>query len=381
MAGGGNQDGELSVTRGGLLYRLERRLGLIREVRPRLGLRMAVFALISWLPPAVLAAAGGELLLYLRDFTAHTRSLGALAVLVFADRLIDARVGDASYRLRGLVEESARGRLARARSGVERLCDSAIAEVLLLLGAYALAVLPRLGELHPGTSGWYIESAGHLTPAGWWYATVSLPLFLFLTLRWLWRYLAWLVFLAGASRLPLRLNILHPDQVGGLGFAGRTQVSFSFLALAASLVIAGHWANQIEWRGASVEEFRGMLLGLIGLWLVVILGPLALFAPGLWRLRLHGLRRLDAFTARHEEAFKAKWLDSPPEESPLGVPEISSLADLTSSFKVAHATRLVPFTRRDAVTVVMAVLAPMALPVLVAVPLGELFQRLAGALV
>ena len=47
---------------------------------------------------------------------------------------------------------------------------------------------------------------------------MSIPIFQFLTLRWLYRLLLWFLFLWRVSRLDLRLAPSHPDRAGGLGF-------------------------------------------------------------------------------------------------------------------------------------------------------------------
>jgi hypothetical protein len=83
-------------------------------------------------------------------------------------------------------------------------------------------------SLHVGS--WYItvgpSGTERLTVAGWWYAFVSLSLFRFVLARWYFRLIVWYIFLWRVSRLPLRLNPLHPDRAGGLGFLGNSVRAF-----------------------------------------------------------------------------------------------------------------------------------------------------------
>jgi hypothetical protein len=72
-------------------------------------------------------------------------------------------------------------------------------------------------------STWYTpEAGGHMTPAGYWYALVSLPIFHFLLYRWLYRMVVWTRFLRALSMvlataaLTAKNSRRHPgDSAGG----------------------------------------------------------------------------------------------------------------------------------------------------------------------
>ena len=55
----------------------------------------------------------------------------------------------------------------------------------------------------------------NLSPAGSWYIIVSLPIVLYIILRWVWLQLVWLRFLSVTSRMDLQLIASHPDRAGG----------------------------------------------------------------------------------------------------------------------------------------------------------------------
>jgi hypothetical protein len=74
----------------------------------------------------------------------------------------------------------------------------------------------NLLELSGSSSTWQIlvfPSGATRTMAGWWHVFVSLPIFQFLMVRWLWRYLIWCRLLWRISRLDLQLIPTHPDQL------------------------------------------------------------------------------------------------------------------------------------------------------------------------
>jgi len=68
--------------------------------------------------------------------------------------------------------------------------ESTLIEVALVAVAIALSLEGVRSGLPVGLSNWRTANAGtggRLTPAGWWYAVVSLPVFQFLLWRWFWR--------------------------------------------------------------------------------------------------------------------------------------------------------------------------------------------------
>jgi hypothetical protein len=73
------------------------------------------------------------------------------------------------------------------------------AELLLIVFVYGVGVLfiwPRYAALE-GSSWYGLDDHGslHLSPAGWWFALVSLPFFQFLLFRWYYRLFIWARFL------------------------------------------------------------------------------------------------------------------------------------------------------------------------------------------
>ena len=67
---------------------------------------------------------------------------------------------------------------------------------------------------------------------------VSVPLFWFLLLRWLWRHLVWGLLLRDLAGLELRLVATHPDGYGGLGFIGAYPNAFAAFVFAMTSVVA-----------------------------------------------------------------------------------------------------------------------------------------------
>src|SRR5262249_45714888 len=157
-----------------------------------------------------------------------------------------------------------------------RLLDSKVADAVLLLLAFARSFV--YFRVHPGRAWLGTHPAISPTPAGWWFAIVSLPLIYFVTWWWIWRIFVWIYVLARVARMNLSLIATHPDRAGGMGFLGGTQMRFAYLAAGGSTVISADAAMLILVRGHTLEDFQ-ILIPLIILVLVgLVIAPLLFFS-------------------------------------------------------------------------------------------------------
>jgi len=210
----------LSVVEGGPLDRLQLRLGLINLQRPLIVRRAGIFALVAWLPLVILSALQGTLLAkvkipFLYDPSPHIRFLLSVPLLIVAEAVIGPRIVAAArhFITSGLVPEERYQDFDAAIVGAIRLRDSTVAEVIILAITYCGAFI-SIRYLSATVSTWQSlvsESGLRLTLAGYWNALVSIPIFQFLTYRWLWRTFIWCTFLRQASKLDLQLIPTHPD--------------------------------------------------------------------------------------------------------------------------------------------------------------------------
>jgi hypothetical protein len=218
----------------------------------------------------------------------------------------------------------------------------------------------------------------HPTLAGWWYRCVSLPVLQFLLLRWYYRLFIWARFLWHVSRLELKLVATHPDHSAGLGFLAQISYAFGPMLLAQGALVAGMIADRIFYAGAQLPQFRVELVALGIANVLMVVGPLLVFAPKLERLKRAALREYGTFAQRYVREFEQKWVRGGAEtgESPLGSGDIQSLADLGNSFEAIRQMRAVPFTLRALVRLALVTLAPVAPLALTMVSAEELLQRL-----
>jgi hypothetical protein len=369
---------DFSLLQGGPFLKLRRRLHLLRPERPALLWRLLALTLLAWLPLLLLTLLRAEpvgLRAFLLDFHVHIQLLFSLPVLIAAERYVDKRLAAAVHQLVSaeLIEAGSLRALDAAAREAKRLQGLGLVEAGLLLLSYALSFLKRFSEQHPE---WlFAGGEGHLSPAGTWYVALSLPLFRFLMLWWLWRGAVWALFLFRVSRMPLTLRPTHPDMAGGLRFLCTCQGSFSVVifALACSSASAARRLSQVS----PVEDplkYTSPLLALALIALVLVLGPLLPFWGPLLRAKRRGELQFSALASHHSRDFERKWFESQgsqqgvsgtPEHDLLGAAEFSSLIDLGSAFDVTHRMRLFPWSRRPFLSVAAAALAPLV-PLLIA---------------
>jgi hypothetical protein len=146
-------------------------------------------------------------------------------------------------------------------------------------------------------------------------------------------------------------------------------------------MFAGLLGNRIYHLGAALPDFKAEVVFVVVALLCVVLGPLTVFAPQLFRARLEGGRKYGAMAARYAQEFESKWWGrAAPSERLLGSGDIQSLADLSNSFEVVRTMRLTPFTKEAVLMVVTATLAPVAPLLLTMMPWHELLKKLLGML-
>ncbi|NMO14627.1 hypothetical protein HPC49_03885 [Pyxidicoccus fallax] len=354
---------DFSLLKGGPLFRVERALRLVPSERPG-GFRCTLaLVMLAWLPiPLLTLLRGGTALDALfSELQVHAQLLLALAVLIAAEPYVDGRLSLAARQFLAshLVGVGSRPAFVQAARDAMRWRDRALAEVCLLVAAFALGLLSR----HDPARTWIFDGVGESPSlAGWWYLAVSQPLFRFLALRWLWRGVLWARFLFRVSRLPLTLVPTHPDMTGGLGFLAICQASFAPVVFALAAAVASEvWGDQPDGVVGMPLPYLVPLAVLGGISAIVVYAPLGFFTPQLVRAKRRGDLRFSELAAWHSRRFERKWFADREGGELLGAPEFSSLADLGSAFVTARKMRLFPFDPRSLVAVVGAALAPLAI--------------------
>ena len=309
------------IARGGPFFELQRRLGLLHDHALHAGRRTAIAVALAWGVPLLLAALAGHAWgpvasarPFLLDLGVWARFVVAIALLVLSERAVERKLLaiQAQFLRAPLLPTEARPAAAQAVVRALRRRDSRTAEIVILGLAFLITALAAAQKLTGDPSLWLAQAdaAGvrHLTAAGWWCVLVSVPLFWFLLLRWLWRHLVWALLLRDVARLELRLVATHPDGYGGLAFVGAYPNAFAAFVFAMTGVVAAEALQAMLHGKLATTAFPYAM----GAWAVVIVLlfalPLAAFAGPLQRLKRDTLLALAAAATRHERAAERQLL-------------------------------------------------------------------------
>jgi hypothetical protein len=327
---------------------------------------------VTWLPLAVLSAlrGGTTFLSFLTDFASQSRFLIILPVLILGAPSLHKRLARVAHHLEEFVQESQVSTFNAGWASFDRLNDSTIAKVVMVLLTYALAVWlaqyvsPQGAEIVD----WFKGSGGFrwFSPAGTWALFVSYPIAVFFTLLWLWRQLLWTRFMWATARLDLRLIAAHPDGVGGIGFvesALRGQQPFSFCL---GVALAGAVANRMFHHGQKLTSFGDVAAVLVGAVLLIFIAPYFSFTPALTQMRRSGLLKYGGFARAAGEHFEKKWLERPEgiNQDVLMVADFTTVNDLYGVVRNVNDVSVLPVSRVDLYGLFAAAFVP-AIPVVI----------------
>ena len=385
---------DFSLVSGGPLYQLLRRARLSDDELHFTRRRVFVVAMIAWLPLLLLsimeghAWRSGDTLGFLQDFEVHARMLLAIPLFMLAEVWAHRQIPPVirTFVHDGLVTDATRPSFEAAIDSALRLRNSVVAEVLLIVFVYAVgvAVIWRT-QFALDVNTWYAVVDGESlrpTLAGRWFTWVSMPIFLFLFLRWCFRLFIWTRFLWQVARLDLDLEPTHPDGLAGLHFLVLSERAYRPVLLAMGSVLSGMMANRILYTGAALVDFKLEIFATVAVLLLAVLGPLLVFMPNLRDVRRWAITEYGSLGQRYAREFRRKWVGGgqTTSEPLLGSGDIQSLADLHNAYEVVDKIPMFPFSWRNLTLPTLTVLLPVAPLLLTTFSVEELIDRLLGML-
>lgn len=392
---------DLALFEGGPFVRFLR-LARLRgdEIREHWQRRALCLAMITWLPLLLLAGLDGQAfgdlvkVPFILDATPHVRFLIALPLFVLAEISVNERIRGAlpQFTRRDLVPQLALPRFRSTIASAIRMRDSRLAELVMLLIVYAVAITQyrggyfSLNDFSLDASHWHMLPEGRgdgPSLAGFWLLFVSLPLFQFILLRWYYRILIWASLLWQVSRLDLSLIPTHPDRVAGLGFLSQTVHGYLPLALGFGAMLSAAIANRILYAGAMLTDFMIEITLMVAFVFCLVLVPLLFFAPMLRAARFRGMSEYGMFAEGVVRTFDKRWLREETREDGdlLDVSEVSAMTDLDTTVAIIREMRDTPITREGVLWIAGAVLAPVMPLMLTVMPAEELLMKLVQMLV
>lgn len=384
---------DFSLVVGGPLYQLFIRARLTTNTLDLVKRRVIVISLLTWLPLLLFSLVSGEALSgaikvrFLYDVDVHARLLLALPLLLVAELIVHQRIRLTIQQFIEckIISPQTQSAFEALIASAMRLRNSVVIEVLLVILVFTAGHFIWASQVTRESATWYaamVDGQQQYSLAGYWYAYVSVPIFQFLLVRWYFRIFIWAQFLWQVSRLDLHLVPTHPDRAGGLGFLGGSTAAYIPLLLSHGTLLAGLIANHIFYDGKSLLDFKPEIVAFVVFFLLLVLGPLCVFAPRLAQAKRRGLLEYGALASRYVHEFDAKWLrgGAALDEPLVGSGDIQSLNDLAGSFEVVHTMRPFPFSKTTVLQTAIVGLLPVLPLALTMISLEDLIKRLLGIL-
>ncbi len=379
-----------SLVRGGPFHRLLELLGLTGP--NGLPTTRAVIALVAaaWVPLALLTVvqslaesrpAGWA---FFSDWTTYSRYCIALAVMIATERYADRRLNLLldNFSRAGLVAEDGLPAYHEALARADRRSASALAELVILGLAFAWTIEVASFTIHLAGATWQGTLVGgqvSLSWAGWYDFFFSSTLFLFLALRWLWRFLVWTLLLFAISRLPLRLLSHNPDRAAGLGFLTIFPTIFTGFTFAISCVVSSNMLKDLAYQSHSPDTVWLAMAAWLVLCVVVFVGPLLVFVGPLAAAQENALLEFGRYATLHHLALGDRLAAQASHEDDARratAPDFSLASNLNSILQSVRQQNLVPVSAGTVKQVVLAAAIPMIPVVLKLIPFLELVQWL-----
>jgi hypothetical protein len=262
--------------------------------------------------------------------------------------------------------------------------DARLAELACVVAAYAISLAGVQHLLAADASSWLVTvgpEGARLTPAGWWCALVSGPLFWFLLLRWLWRHAVWGLLLRDLARLELRLVATHPDGAGGIAFIGQYPNAFTAYVFALSCVLGAAIAHTLLQGGLSAATYGQLMAA----WLVIVIilfgAPLLAFTKPLRQLKEATLLAASAGATRRERALERELLGrNMAAASDADATAAGEIPDPSKLYAAAKKLSTYLISRAAIVPVGAAALLPLVAAGAAQLPVRELLKMARGLL-
>ncbi|MBL0372297.1 hypothetical protein JJB09_09680 [Rhizobium sp. KVB221] len=378
---------EFLAFRGGPFYELQRRLKMLRENSLDAGRRAVIYTALAWAVPLLLALAAGLSLdgsgySYFSDPAAWARFLIAIGAFVLSEQQVEKalRAKLSHFQTSRLIADTSLQKATEAVNHALKQRNSFGAELICALIA-AIAAIAVYTNLHAApVSSWAVSitTEGHrITPAGWWSILVSMPLFVFLFVRGLWRHLVWSQLLRRIAKLELRLVATHPDGKAGLAFLAHYPNAYAFFVFGISCALAAGLAKHLLNEQLSVTTLTVVMGGWLAIVLAVFAYPLAAFTAPLFMLKEKSLLLLSAKATEYNRLAERTALGRNIfANSDAEAGDSADIDDPTKLYGVTGKQSTILLTRAAVIPVGLASLAPFAAAAATQLPYKEIFSVL-----
>jgi hypothetical protein len=383
----------VKISRGGLYYEMQARVGLVKDDQLRPVSRALLFVLIAWAVPLVISVFEGNAFGNFSDmpFLLHlpvlSRFLVGIVLLIAMEPIAEAQLATVLRPLLGppLLAPGAKAAATSAAALAVRRRNSRLAEIVCFAVACGCSVGAGVGLSDFDEHSWaFISGSGgeRFSYTALWCLWVSSPIYFFLVARWVWRIVIVALFLKSIAGLELRLTVTHPDGNGGIGFLAGFPNAYTLFVLTLSCNLGAAIAEHLNAQTITTTIFTAVMIT----WVLITNGLLALpalfFTKPLENLKQRTLEVAQAQATRHQivkehDVFEVSICDATDDE----INQAASLADPSVIFNAARNLTTVLIQRSSLLPISAAAVLPVFAAGATQLPLKDLFQILRKLLV
>jgi hypothetical protein len=389
-----NKTETLKIGKSGRLERfLGKRLGTDYENKP---FRVLLWVmLIAYVPLLIMTALDGSLLKgsvdipFLYDFKVQFRALIAIPLMIIGRRTVNGKLNQTfNYVADKLLdEEQFKKVFAPAMQKIEQIDEKGYDElvIIIIVAVYSIVLgthnISLINDFN--LSGWFGETRGgevDLSLMAQWQLFISMNIYRFIIVRWIWMYGCWIWILYKISKCKLNLSTYHADKVCGLNMLMVPQRVFNIFFVAMAIIGSGDLINQITYFGRNFEPVKIEMGIIIGASFVFLLAPYLLFTRMLTDARHKAEIDLGRKSTELSRRYQSQFLDGA--DVPEGQEKIDSsvISDFETVYEKGMGIRPIPFSLRDVVALAIPIALAFLPTLLTFMTLKELLSILLGFL-
>jgi hypothetical protein len=218
------------------------------------------------------------------------------------------------------------------------------------------------------------------TIAGTWFLLVTSPLVSFLLYRWVWRFVAWSIFLKRVSRIKLELRASHTDLAGGLGVISAGHSLFIVLFFILAILLSSDLAANMLYEDEVMVNVKLAAVVFIIISIILLIMPLMFFTGKLIHLRHNALAEYGALQNKISHDFHKRWIKDEATDL-VDSMQPSAMADYSAVYENVSNMRLVPIDTRLIVVMSVTLLIPFLPLALVETSVLDILQKIGGILI
>ncbi|AZQ61503.1 hypothetical protein EI427_04445 [Flammeovirga pectinis] len=356
-----------------------------KDYSSRFSIRLSVFLVLAVFPIVLFNGIDGTLfggddtVALFDDIEIMSRLFIVIPFLIYIEQYFETPFNNYISYTKLLINEEDRSSLNKDLDKFSNVVSSYIPElILLLLLVLATAFWANVSDSQE--SSWLYQhnqlGALKLSKSGWWFVFVSIPLYQFLFIRWLWRWLLWITSLVIFNRYRWNIHAMHGDKLAGLEYLNFVPFFFGICSVAIGINLSSIMYSEIIEGLKGLMDYKFIIIAFAVCVPLICFSPLLILAPKISKLRSDTIYKFGMLIQNHHKFFEQKWFGKPEEEVKelVGSADPSSMCDINGSYEFVKGMSIVPIDTRLLIVLATILLVPF-LPLLSTMySVKELFQ-------